>query len=241
MFQITELQVSSSPGAGGNWLASVLNYCITPNSEWITQKINFHSVDKIKFVHNPVIDNNTLSIGNNLYKYNFWKLYLHKHVLRSCRYVRVRGKKFIVNPYNNKDHNNKDSFFWLINQCRFIQSYQCGGKFQIDWQDLFAHPERAWTTICNFLEHNNKKNHINFSQFKMVLNNYTKTCQDVNYKVNVNHRLFLIWSLAFLQNNDFAAPFDIFDKFDSEELMGWIHKFQPIILDYTYQNRLLIG
>jgi|LakMenE18May11ns_1017448.scaffolds.fasta_scaffold9957183_14 hypothetical protein len=239
MSQFIKLQVSFPPGAGGNWLASVLSYCVYPDYSWAAQKINFHNIYKIELGHHPMITDNTLSIGNNSYKYNFWKLYLHKQILRNSKYTRIGGKKFIVNPHK-QTINNKDNFFWLIDQCRCIQNYQCPGKFQIDWQDLFVDPNRAWTAICNFLEYNHKKNHIDFPQFKIALDSYTKTCQVVNYKTNVNHRLFLIWSLAFLQNNNYTAPFDVFEKFGSEEMTTWVHKFRPMILEYTQQNTFSI-
>jgi hypothetical protein len=239
MSQLINIQVSFSPGAGGHWLASVLSHCVDPDYSWTDQKINFHNRYKIELGHRPMTTDNTLIIGNNSYKYNFWKLYLHKQILRNFKYTRIGGKKFIVNPCKTTS-SCKDNFFWLIDQCRFIQTYQCPGKFQIDWQDLFVDPTRAWDTICNFLEHNHKKNHIDFSQFKIAVDNYVKTCQVVNYKANFNHRLFLIWSLAFLKNNNYTAPFDIFDKFESKETTDWVHGFLPMILEYTHQNTLSI-
>jgi hypothetical protein len=235
--QSNSVQVSAVQGAGGNWLASVLGHCITPNFVWANQNVNFHSSNKINLFHNPIHTDNTLSIGNNPYKYNFWKLYSYKTLLHQHEYVRHKGKKFIITKIETPI-NAKNSFFWLINQCRFIQNYQCPGKFQVDWKDLFDNPECAWITICDFFEYNKIKNYSTFSQFEGLLNNYKQTCTSINYKINVQHKLFLIWSLAFLQNNNYTAPMDIFEEFGSNKMKLWISEHHRVILEYTNNNIL---
>ena len=132
-------------------------------------------------------------------------------------------------------------FFWLINQCRFIQNYHCAGKFQIDWRDLFYDPVKSWNVICKFLEHNQVKNYINIDQFLMTLENYRNTCNHINFNINLKHKLFKIWSLAVLQNNNCSAPTDIFTNFGNSIIDNWILSNKNLILDYTNSNCIKIN
>jgi hypothetical protein len=234
---MNNIQISYPQGAGGVWLATVLHYCITPDAKWLPRTINFHNHDnrKIANFHEIKVEDNVLSIGNGDYKYNFWKLYIYKRILHELTYKRVRGMRLVIAPYDNYA-NERDDFFWLVNQCRFIQDYYCPGQFQIDWKTLFYNPEQAWTIICNFLEYHQIKNYCSFDQFMTVLENYQNTCKPVNLSINFKHKLFKVWALAFLQNNNFTSPTNLFDNFESTIIDDWILSNKDLILDYTNSN-----
>jgi hypothetical protein len=239
---MNNIQVSYPQGSGGVWISSVLHYCAVLDLKWVPQKINFHghSERKINNFHHADVADNVLSIGNGNYKYNFWKLYTYKRILHELTYKRVRGMRVVVAPYDNYV-DEKDDFFWLVNQCRFIQSYQCDGKFQIDWQNLFYNPEKSWNTICEFLEHNQIENCRTIDQFLVILENYKTTCRQINFNINFKHKLFKIWALAFLQNNNYVASFDIFENFEKAITDNWISTHKDLILDYTNTNCIKIN
>jgi hypothetical protein len=234
---MNSINISYPQGSGGVWLSTVLHYCTVLDSEWVPQKTNFHGQyeRKINSFHHVDVADNVLSIGNGNYKYNFWKLYTYKRILHELTYKRVRGMRAIIAPYNSYV-DEKDNFFWLVNQCRFIQDYHCAGKFQIDWHDLFYNPEKSWNVICEFLEYNQIKNYRNIDQYLSVLENYKNTCSRINFNINFKHKLFKIWTLAFLQNNNFTAPANLFDNFENPLIDDWILSNKSLILNYTNKN-----
>jgi len=236
------IQISYAHGAGGAWLATVLHYCVTPNVEWLPRPINFHKqrTRQIKNSHGINAADNILSIGNGDYKYNFWRLYVFKRFLYELNYKRVRGMREVICPYDNYI-DPRDDFFWVINQCRYIQSYHCPGNFQIDWKDLFYNPEKPWDTICKFFEHNQIKNYRNIDDFLIVLNNYKNTCSQINFNINFKNKLFKIWALSFLQNNNHVAPADVFENFEHPVIDDWILSNKNLILDYTNGNCIEIN
>ena len=228
-----DINISYPQGAGGVWLACLLYYCTNPNATWKYCKTNFHNNDqKIKNFHHVDLADNVLSIGNGNYKYNFWRIYAHKRLIYELYYKRFDHKRVITSPYD-KNIDIRDDFFWLLNQCRFIQEYNCPGKFQIDWQNLFYDPQQVWTSICNFLENNKIKNHRNFDQFLSVLENYKSTCKPIKFSINFQHKLFKIWALSFLQSNNHKAPDDVFYNFEKPIINEWILDNKSLILDYT--------
>jgi hypothetical protein len=239
---MNNIQISYPQGAGGVWLSTVLHYCTVLDSEWVLRKTNFHGhyERKIDNFHHTDVADNVLSIGNGNYKYNFWKLYTYKRILHELTYKRVRGMRLVVAPYDNYI-NNEDDFYWLVNQCRFIQDYHCAGKFQLDWYDLFYNPEKSWNTICEFLEHNQIKNYRTIDQYLIVLENYKTTCRQINFNINFKHKLFKIWALSFLQNNNYVASFDIFENFEKAITDNWILNHKDLILDYTNTNYIKIN
>jgi hypothetical protein len=236
---MNNIQVSYPQGSGGSWLSTVLHYCTVLDSEWMPEKINFHNRydydGKVKNFHHVDVADNVLSVGNGNYKYNFWRLYIYKRILHELTYKRVRGMRVVSCPYNDYD-DDKDDFFQLVNRCRFIQNYQCAGKFKIDWQDLFYNPEKSWNVICEFLEYNQVKNYRTIGQYLITLENYKNTCKPVNININFKHKLFKIWALAFLQNNNFTAPANLFDNFENPIIDDWILSNKSLILDYTNNN-----
>ena len=238
-------KVSYAHGAGGEWLGHVLEYCTVPNAIWKEYNTSFHRPDPrhiplIETFHHVDTDDSVLSIGNGNYKYNFWKLYIHKRVLFELSYQRVNGKRLVVCPFE-KYTDPWDNFQWLLTQSRFIQGYHCPGKFQIDWKDLFYSPETAWQVICNFLEHNRKQNYITFERFLELLATYKRTCLKFNFSINVNQKFFRIWQLAFLEiTKENPAPFLVHEKFDSLEMKDWLLSKQEMTLDYTNNNYINI-
>ena len=241
MFLPNNIHVSYPQGSGGFWLGAVLYHCIT-NTPWVHQKINFHSDQALKInkFHDVDIADNVLSIGNGNYKFNFWKLYTYKKILHELNYKRARGMRIVTCPHANYI-DIQDDYFWLINQCRFIQSYHYSGKFQIDWKDLFYNPEKSWNTICAFLDHAQLNNYRNIDDFLVVLKNYKNTCKPINFNINFKHKLFKIWGLAFLQNHNYMAPVDIFENFEKPIIDDWISTNKELILDYTNSNVININ
>ena len=244
-----DIKISYPQGSGGVWLAGLLHYCTTPHAIWQYRKINFYNQSqKIKIFHQFDLADNVLSVGNGNYKYNFWRIYAHKKVIRELDYKRfshqVYFKKFrhtrIVTAPHNQYIDLKDDFFWLIDQCRFIQEYNCPGKFQIDWQNLFYDPQQVWTKICEFLENNQIKNYRNFNQFLTTLENYKETCKPIKFSINFQHKLFKVWALSFLQNNNHEAPDDVFYNFEKPVINEWILDNKNLILDYTNSNCISI-
>jgi hypothetical protein len=237
MTSIDNIHVSYPQGAGGVWLAAVIRYCAVPSAEWSQRAVNFHKHHRnpIDSFHHADITDNVISIGNGSYKFNFWKLYAYKRILYELTYKRVKGSRVVVCPYNHYN-DPRDDYFWLVNQVRFIQEYRCPGRFQIDWKDLFYNPEQAWNTICKFLEHNQIENYRKIDQFLITLENYKNTCNQINFSVNFKHKLFKIWALAFLQNNNYLASFDVFKNFESSTTDQWILSNKNLILDYTNTN-----
>jgi hypothetical protein len=234
------ISVSYNPGSGGSWLSQVLYQCIQGH-DWKTQTVNFHNVEKIvKHFHESDGSDNIISIGNGNYRFNFWKLYLHKRILSDrLKYQRVRGHRLVVSPYI-KSTNEKEHFFWLIDQCKYIQLYQYNGNFDIDWGTLFHNPKQVWNIIENFLSTNKIKNQINFETFLFSLENYKNTCYPINYKLNFNNKAFLIWALSFLIIQNIWYPGDSFEDFGTDKLNHWILGYQKIITEYTNLNLLVL-
>jgi hypothetical protein len=246
-----KIEVAYTQGSGGEWLSHLLEYCITPDSEWNLHKINFHRNSNLEPMvptfHYPChietndVRDSVLSIGNGDYKFNFWTLYVHKRILYEVQYQRINGSKLIVCPYA-KYGNPEEDFFWLLDQCRFIQGYYCPGKFQIDWKDLFYSPDRVWQIVCDFLEHNQMKNYITFSKFSKSLDNYKNTCLNFNFNINFNQKFFRIWQLAFLQNTkEHPAPFQVFEKFNTLEMQHWLSSKRELVREFTNNNRIDLG
>jgi hypothetical protein len=243
-----DIKISYPQGSSGVWLACLLHYCTTPHTEWKYRDFYKYN-QKIKIFHNIDLADNVLSIGNGDYKYNFWRIFAHHNVIRKLPYKRfshqVSYKKFrhtriVTSPYDNNIDIRND-FFWLVDQCRFIQDYKCPGKFQIDWQNLFYNPHQVWIGVCEFLENNQIKNHRNFDQFLTALENYRDTCKPIKFSINLRHKLFKVWALAFLQNNNYEAPDDVFYNFENHIINEWILDNKNLILDYTNSNCINIG
>lgn len=240
---MSKISVSSAPGSGGAWLLQVLDYCTTPDKSWEYRTVNFHTkVNEVLLSrqhHAGVDSDSVISIGNGNYKYNFWVLYLRKRVFETLEYTRIHGHRLILSGYREQT-TPRDHFFWLTNQCRFIQTYNYTGQFTIDWSDLFFNDQQAWTRICEFLEHNRVTNYATYSDFVKVLENYKQTSRPLKLSANFNHKSFLLWSLCFLQNRGHRVPFDVFENFGQPVMTDWIRARQDPILEYTKSNSIEI-
>lgn len=237
-----DLFVSYPPGSGGYWLLAILYYCehATP---WVNETTNFHSQGLNKNIiafHDNHVSDSTISINGSSSKYNFWRLYVYKNAIR----------ELVVNSSNKKEQKtyvnllqqsrkNQDIFFQLVNQCRYIQNYKHSGKFNIEWQDLFARPQLVWQTINTFLTYNNKTNKISYKQFEIALSNYKETCQ-INFPINFSQKSFQIWCLAYLQDQGYNAPFNVYEYFGSQTMLDWLFDYQKEIVDYTRSNTYCI-
>ena len=239
-----DIKISYPQGSGGVWLAGLLHYCTTPHAEWKYRGTNFYKYDqKIKTIHQVDLADNVLSIGNGNYKYNFWRIFAHQILIKlhykrfshQVSYKKFRHTRIVTSPYD-QNIDLRDDFFWLVDQCRFIQEYNCPGKFQIDWQNLFYNPQQVWTSICEFLENKQIKNHCNFDQFLTTLENYKENCKPIKFSINFKHKLFKIWAVSFLQNNNHEAPDDVFYNFEKYVINEWILDNKNLILDYTNSN-----
>jgi hypothetical protein len=58
--------------------------------------------------------------------------------------------------------------------------------------------------------------------------------------MNFQNKLFKIWALAFLQNNNHKAPADVFYNFENPVINDWILDNKNLILDYTTSNCITI-
>ena len=223
-------------GAGGVWLRCVIGWCIT-RCKWQQQQINFHqsSIKLISHKHEYPLCDHALSISDTGCKYNFWKLYVRKRFIHELEYSRENGKRISVCPYTTPytTQTNRENFFWILNQCRFIQSYNWPGTFEITWRNLFKNPMQVWNTICEFLEFNQQKNYYTYKDFKIPLANYQNTCTGIATKINFNQKNFLIWSLAYLQNQQIHAPFDIFENIGTKIMLDWVDSYRSEITEFT--------
>jgi hypothetical protein len=230
------LAVVYPQGAGGMWLRGVIRWCST-RSHWGEQQVNFHQIkfNSIQEMHEyPPVDQ-ALSISDSSCKYNFWALYVLKRFAHELEYTRERGQRLVLSPYVEQYNiqTNRDHFFWVLNQCRYIQSYNWNGRFEIKWRDLFENPVQVWDTICEFLEVNNQKNYRRFDDFITPLTNYKNTCACIKPKINFKQKHFLIWSLASLQHQEIPAPFDIFENFGNKIMLDWIKSYETEIIEFT--------
>jgi len=249
---MTNLIVSFPPGAGGGWLSRVVEQCAT-GLGWqdndIDNTVNFHLTDDIIRDLNQIVfschdtppADNVISIGNDNCRYNFWRLYCYKRILYELKYKRYNKKRLVISPYNNfVPGEERNEFFWLVNQCRYIQSYQYTGKFNVSWILLFTDPKQAWNVIIEYLLTNKIENRIDFDIFLEKLQKYKNTCTRIKYTFNFNHKLFLIWSIALLQNQNIIYYGDVFKDFGNKHFAEWINQHRDLIIEYTMQQNWLL-
>lgn len=226
-------------GAGGVWLRCVIGWCIT-RCDWEQQQVNFHQspINLISHRHEYAQVDHALSISDPSCKYNFWKLYVRKRFIHELEYLREKGQRLVLCPYSTfyNIQSNKDNFFWMLDQCKYIQSYNWTGRFEVKWQNLFRDPEQVWDTICRFLEFNQQKNYHTFNDFKIPLANYKNTCARIIPKINFNQKHFLIWSLAYLQHRQIHAPFDVFENFNTNIMLDWVKHYEEDIIGFTQSS-----
>ena len=55
-------------------------------------------------------------------------------------------------------------------------------------------------------------------------------------KINFKQKQFLIWSLAYLQNSEIQASFDVFENFGTPIMMNWIGEHQEKIISHTKKS-----
>lgn len=231
-----DVVVAYPPGAGGVWLHCVIGCCTTKTS-WQQQLINFHqsTINTIRYMHDHVPVDHVLSISDTGCKYNFWILYVFKRLVCELDYTRERHQRLPLSPYNDC-LTNRDHFFSVLNQCRYIQSYQWSGKFEVKWRNLFENPGQAWATICEFLDFNQQKNHYAFDDFAIVLDNYKNTCTHIGPKINFNQKYFLLWALAYLRHQQIDAPFDVFESFGTNIMLDWVKSYEEDIIEFTQSS-----
>jgi hypothetical protein len=239
----TDLKIVYPQGAGGAWLRHVITCAIT-NRTWEDHNVNFHATISSSVIEQrhtfDNYNNNNISISDDSCKYNFWILYVVKRLFYELDYTRHNGGRILfcdsdmINLYEMKTL--KDHFFWTINQCRYLQGFKWRGQFEIRWKNLFVNPQQAWNSICCFLEENGQKNYWSYQQFLLALDNYKLTCSRVRPKINFKQKQFLIWSLAYLQNSEIPAPFDVFENFGTPIMMDWINEHQEKITEYTKKS-----
>jgi len=230
-----QIKVSFPQGAGGLWLSYVLQTCIN-SQPWQEQQRNFHATpQRIYSSHEVAESDSVISIGNDASRYDFWRVFCYKSIIHEEPWYRVNGHRLPVSPYQHTG-NPRDDFFWLINQCRHIQSYRYHGRFRLAWRDLWERPEQVWQTICEFLDANQIPNQIDRSDFEHMRNNYLRTCSGATNTVNRRHKFFQIWCLALLQNHNVVAPFDTFENFGRDIMHDWFDSNQDLIRSFTLSN-----
>jgi hypothetical protein len=234
-----DIKVQFPQGAGGVFLSSVLA-CCTQDIKWEkNQRINFHAFPaQVAYSHTFKKSSNVICIDSPLARYNFWVNYFRKKILCEVPYYRYQGKKWIKSPFENLDA--KKDGFWLLNQARFIDHYVCQQSWQIDWIEMLEHPAKAWETIDQFLESNQKNNFWTLSQWLEAVDNY---CNTLPKKITINphHVHWQIWAIGILQNQDIISEIDIIENFRNQAYTQWLYKYIENALDYTIKRTYYIG
>jgi len=239
---LPNIKICYPPGSGGGWLTRVIEHCTIGPIAWPDQPRNFHQYQSgpgpkhFVSTHDLEPADNVLYIGHNQCRYTFWRLFVIKKICMDLPYTRVsldHGQARMI--FCSEFDDPQQDFFWLINKCRFIQNHSYQGAYDIDWTDLWHDPESVWTTICEFLDHNQVKNLGDLDFFIGAIDKYKKSCK-IKHTANFQHRFFQIWCLAYLHNLDIFPPMDCYRKFGSAELVDWLQSHRDLILPYTHNN-----
>ena len=221
------LIVSHPQGAGGSWLAGVINHCATGEPLEKHNSNNFHHTWQNKVVqcsHDTFSADNIISIDSKNARYNFWRYYIIKRILTEKKYKRVRNFRVPQIEYTNL--NSRDQFFWLINQARWIESYTFLGNYTINWIDVFKNREKVWKTIQSYLDTNKVKNMCSYIEFENYCNLYHKTIAKVNTQLNWKSPTTQFYCAAILQNHNIDATIDVYEEFLSAKWFDFVDLHQ---------------
>ena len=228
-----DIVVEYPQGAGGAFLSSVLA-CCTKDLSWTNRAVNFHkSIYQIAGNHWFPPAGNVISIDDPGARYNFWIYYFKKRIVYELKHYRYQDKKWIQCPYETLD--SRGDGFWLLNQCKFIISYQTQQSWKINWTQMITDPTTTWTTIQNFLEENYQPNHWNLQQWLTAVDSYKQT---LSGKITLNpHQVrWQIWATALLQQQGITPDFDLIDNFRKPIFVAWLDKHNASLMKLTYNE-----
>jgi hypothetical protein len=223
------LKVEQPPGAGGAFLQSVLA-CCTTDLPWHDQTINYHkSLYKISGQHYIEPANNVISIDDSGARYNFWGNYYKKRVMYELEKSRYLGRRWIRSDQNLESL--EQDGFWLLNQCRFIISYNSRQHWKISWIDMLTDPETCWKTILEYLQANHQHNYWGLDQWISAVNGYRQTLAKPT--INLHHVRWQIWAIALLQEQRIAPRFSLIENFRKPIFLSWLDKHNDRLLELT--------
>lgn len=188
--------------------------------------------------HHLPESSSTICIDSPKSRFNFWIYYFKKKIIHELDYYYHRGRRRVKCPFHDLD--SREDGFWLLDQCKFIQTYQSAQKWKIDWVEMIENPELAWAKINDFLEHNQKTNYWSLDHWIRALDNYKSTI--VNVKINTNHASWKIWAAAALQSQGIGPPgWNLSDNFNNHLFNNWIKIYQDDMVAYTEKTRYFLG
>lgn len=231
---ISDIKVEYPQGAGGMFISTVL-FCCVRDVDWVdTKRVNFHnSPCRVDSNHFFPENENTISIDSPRSRYNFWIYYFRKRLMRDEIIYRHHGRRWIKCPFQSLDI--AGDGYWVLDQCRYINTYQSRQKWNIDWIQMIQDPDPAWETIQSFLESNKKQNFWKKSQWYQALSNYKETLPK-KVVINPNHVSWQIWATAVLQDKGIAPAFHIPTHFGDKIYLEWLSAYIPDILEYTKEK-----
>lgn len=229
--------VEHPPGAGGNFIGSVL-YCCIKNTNWIHTDHNFHDYPK-KILVEHKLDPSPLNIciDSPLAKYNFWIYYWKKTVLKEMPYRRYQGQRRPICWFDNLSV--IEDGYWFLNQCRYIQTFQSNQDWKIDWIEMIENPQQTWKTINNFLESNQQKNHWTLNQWIQAVDNYKSTLCTI--KINSAQVTWKVWAVGVLHIQGIFPPWNVVENFNNATFNRWLSIYNKDVIDYTRKIMYIIG
>jgi hypothetical protein len=181
---------------------------------------------------------NVLAIDSPEARYNFWVYYFRKRILWELNYYRYKGMKWIKCPYQDLDI--KGDGFWLLDQARFINTYECQQHWRINWTEMLDNPLGSWETIKEFLDSNGKFNFWSQSQWLEAIDDYRMTLPN-KIVINPHHVHWQIWAISVLQDQGISPGIDIIQNFKNKEYKEWLYPYQENIIKYTEARTYCIG
>ena len=233
-----DLVVEYPHGAGGTFLQSVLA-CSTKDLPWHPQTINWHnSKNRVQGCHWFGPANNIISIDDSCARYNFWSNYYKKRVVHELEKSRYLGRRWIQCPYENFESVQQDGF-WLLNQCRFIISYDSQQPWKISWIDMLTDPETCWKTILQYVQANHQHNYWSLDQWISAVHGYRQTLANPTF--NLHHARSQIWATALLQEQGILPNFDLMKNFRKHIFLSWLDKHHDLLLEITKKCTYIPG
>lgn len=228
-------------GAGGAWLAQVLDCCMHDRSWVWNPGPSWHDLRSTILTGHwfEKTGKSVLHLANPDARFNFWTYYWGKKILRTAPVRRPDGKRWIASIYHERS-DWINSGYWLLDQCRRIHKYPATTGFVIDWIDMINHGDKAWQTLCEFLDHNQMHNHWTVLQWHSAVDNYRSSIwtPKLHRTLGVSYR---IWSLAWLQSRAIYPPFHLAENFFEPCLTEWLSTYRDEIENYTEKTTYQLG
>lgn len=239
----SSIQVEAPQGAGGTFLSSVL-YCCLSGIAWEPKKnaVNFHYVpdnQRVLFNHHWKKSTSVLGLDSRRARYNFWLFYYHKRVCYELKLYRIHGHRWP--SWHHSIKNYRSDGYALLDQCRFINSFNSDQELILDWVEMIQSPERSWMTIQEFFFINRCQNRWNKDQWVSAVNSYRSTLKIKKIHINIKHTYWQIWILSVLQHQGISPGFDLIENWRTPLLHDWLLQYQDSVIEYTKNHYISIG